>query len=212
MKVAAAVPYKCFTQAKTRLRADYSDAQVEEIAHALLSDVLRALRAAHEVDCVVVLTDDDAVAALAHEAGAGVRLRKPDPGLNQAIELAATELEQSGYEALLVVLGDLPLLRGEHVDRVIEAGHRHPVVLVPSADGGTALLLRRPPRRIPARFGGGSAERHREAARAFGLEAYQPDGLDEACRVDLDTPDDVGRILASGVACRTREVLERFSR
>ena len=212
MKVAAVVPFKCFTRAKRRLRAKYSEAEVEEVVHALLADVLAALRAAREVDYVAVLTDDDAVAAVARDAGADVRVRRPDPGLNEAIELAAAELESAGYEALLVVLGDLPLLCGADVDRVIEAGEKHPVVLVPSADGGTALLLRHPPRRIPARFGPDSAARHREAASEAGLEAHQLDSLEEICLVDLDTPDDAARILASGIPCRTRDVLQRLAR
>ncbi|MEE9281478.1 MAG: 2-phospho-L-lactate guanylyltransferase [Myxococcota bacterium] len=210
--MAAVVPFKRFTRAKRRLRAKYSEAEVEEVVHALLADVLAALRAAREVDYLAVLTDDDAVAAVASDAGADVRVRRPDPGLNEAIELAAAELESAGYEALLVALGDLPLLRGADVDRVIEAGEKHPVVLVPSADGGTALLLRRPPRLIPARFGPDSAARHRAAASEAGLEAHQLDSLEEVCRVDLDTPDDAARILASGIPCRTRDVLQRLAR
>ncbi len=212
MKVAAVVPFKCFTRAKGRLRAAYSDAQVEEILHALLADVLHALRSSSSVDYVGVLTDDEAVAAVASAAGADVRVRTPDPGLNEAIELAAAELEAAGFEALLVALGDLPLLRTADIDKVIEAGLDHPVVLVPAADAGTALLLRRPPRRIPARFGPDSAARHSEAAREAGLRAFELDSLDELSRVDLDTPEDAARVLASGISCRTRDVLRSFAR
>ncbi len=212
MKVAAVVPFKCFTRAKSRLRAEYSDAEVEQILHALLADVLAALRSASSIDYVGVLTDDDTVAALARAEGVDVRMRRPDPGLNEAIEGAAEELEVEGYEALLVALGDLPLLRCADIDRVVEAGNAHPVVLVPSADGGTALLLRNPPRRIPARFGPNSAARHEAAARAAGLEAFQLDALDELSRTDLDTPDDAARILASGIPCQTRDVLRKFAR
>lgn len=212
MKVAAVVPFKCFTRAKGRLRAAYSDVQVEQILHALLADVLHALRSASTVDYVGVLTDDEAVAAVASAAGADVRVRTPDPGLNEVIEQAADELEAAGFEALLVALGDLPLLQAADVEKVIEAGLEHPVVLVPSADAGTALLLRRPPRRIPARFGPDSAARHAEAAHEAGLRAFELDSLDELSRVDLDTPEDAARVLASGIPCQTRDVLQSFAR
>ena len=89
-------------------------------------------------------------------------------------------------------------------------GESHAVVIVPSTDGGTALLLRRPPRRIPARFGPKSAAAHEQAARSAGLEARVLSSLDEIVRVDLDTPEDALRLLASGVRCRTREVLARL--
>jgi 2-phospho-L-lactate guanylyltransferase (CobY/MobA/RfbA family) len=93
---------------------------------------------------------------------------------------------------------------------VIEAGREHPVVLVPSSDGGTALLLRRPPDRIPALFGRGSGARHSKAARERGLEAVTPQALGEAARLDLDTPEDARVLLASDVPCRTRRVLEHL--
>ena len=83
MKVAAVVPFKCFTRAKGRLRAAYSDVQVEQILHALLADVLHALRSARTVDYVGVLTDDEAVAAVASAAGADVRVRIPDPNKSE---------------------------------------------------------------------------------------------------------------------------------
>ncbi|MEE8314593.1 MAG: 2-phospho-L-lactate guanylyltransferase [Myxococcota bacterium] len=212
MKVAAVVPFKCFTRGKNRLRARYADSEVEQILHALLLDVLGALGCAREVDHLAVLTDDEAVARVARAAGADVCLRTPDPGLNEAIELAAAELEAAGYEALLVVLGDLPLLRGADVDEVVKVGEQHEIVLVPSSDGGTALLLLRPPRRIPPRFGPNSASRHAEAARKAELRAFEPDSPEEICRVDLDTPEDAERILASGIPCRTRDVLLKLAR
>ncbi len=212
MKVAAVVPFKSFTRGKNRLRVRYSDSEMEQILHALLLDVLGALGCAHEVDYLAVLTDDEAVARVARAAGADVRLRTPDPGLNEAIELAAKELEADGYEALLVVLGDLPLLRGADIDEVVKAGEQHEIVLVPSSDGGTALLLLRPPRRIPLRFGPNSASRHAEVAGKAKLRACELDSPEEICRVDLDTLEDAERILTSGIPCRTRDVLQRLAR
>ena len=204
------VPFKSFTRAKRRLRSRWSDAEVEEILHALLFDVLTALGRAERVEQVAVLTDDDAVGELARETGASVRMIRPDPGLNPAIEAAAADFEAEGYDTLLVTLGDLPLLQGSDVDLVVEAGESHAVVIVPSTDGGTALLLRRPPRRIPASFGPKSAAAHEQAARSAGLEPRVLSSLDEIVRVDLDTPEDALRLLASGVRCRTRDVLARL--
>jgi 2-phospho-L-lactate guanylyltransferase len=212
LKVAAVVPFKSFTQAKRRLRSRWSDAEVEEVLHALLADVLGALGRARRVAHVAVLTDDDAVGRLAREAGAAVRLVRPDPGLNPVIEAAATELEARGYDALLVALGDLPLLQGPDVDAVVDAGETHPVVIVPAADGGTALLYRRPPRLIPACFGPESAAAHERAAREAGVEALRLTSLDEIVRVDLDTPEDAELLLTSPIPCRTRDVLKKVCR
>ena len=86
MKIAALVPFKCFTRAKSRLRSCYSDAEVEAIGRAMLEDVLTALCASRHLSEVSVLTDDAAVAEVGRAAGAKVRLRAPDPGLNAAID------------------------------------------------------------------------------------------------------------------------------
>jgi 2-phospho-L-lactate guanylyltransferase len=210
--VAALVPFKRFTRAKSRLRKHYSDADVARIGRALLADVLAALRAAKRLERVVVLTDDPEVAELAIEAGAEARVRDPDPGLNAVLEDGTRALAAEGFDAVLVALGDVPLLRGEDVDRVVEAGEARGVVVVPSPDGGTALLFRRPPERIPLRFGAGSAARHAEEARARGLDPAPPEAIAELARLDLDTPEDAERLLASGARCRTADVLRSLAR
>ncbi len=211
MNVVALVPFKCFTRAKQRLRGRFSDEQVEALGRAMLADVLAALRAVPALDAVRVLTDDAAVGKAAAGAGATVVLREPDPGLNPAIDLAAADAVNEGFEAALVVLGDLPLLTPGDVEAVLEAGATSPVVAVPSEDGGTAMLLRRPALCVPARFGEKSCARHVEAAREAGLHCELIGSLADVVRVDLDTPEDAARVLASGRPCRTRDLLRSFT-
>jgi len=212
VRTAAAVPVKDFARAKRRLRVRFDDAAVERILRALLADVLGALHDAKRVERVFVLTDDTAVAEAARAHGAAVSLRIPDPGLNAAIDAAAAERANEGYDALLVALGDLPLLRGPDVDAVIEAGERAPVVIAPAHDGGTALLFRRPPLVVPARFGPESASAHEAAARERGIEPVLLTALAEAARADLDTPDDAERLARSERTSRTRDVLRELLR
>ena len=209
MKPVALVPFKCFTRAKRRLRGAFSDEEVEQIGRAMLADVLEALAGAASVAEVRVLTDDEEVAEVARRAGAHVRLRVPDPGLNPAIEQAGGEVLQGGREATLVVLGDLPGLRARDVEAVVAEGARAPVVIVPSSDGGTALLYRRPPDVLPARFGPDSAALHEQEARSAGIEPVVL-ALDEHASLDLDTPEDVERLLASGDESRTRALLAKL--
>ncbi len=212
MRVAALVPFKCFTRAKGRLRTRYSDREVEQLGHAMLADVLGALTRAACLERVTVLTDDPAVAEVARQARAAVRLRTPDPGLNPAIEDATRELIDEGFEAVVVVLGDVPLLQTPEVETVVDAGEKQPVVLVPSSDGGTSLLFRRPPDCIPACFGPDSAKAHVRAARERGLEPRWLSDLHPGTALDLDTPEDAQRLLETGVVCRTTELLRKFSR
>jgi 2-phospho-L-lactate guanylyltransferase len=210
VKRAALVPVKSFARAKRRLRERFSAPDVEAIQRALLADVLAALQSARGLARSAVLTGDPAVAEAARTAGAAVHWLERDPGLNPALELAARAHRADGYDALLVVLGDLPLLRGGDVEAVLEAGIQHPLVGVPSLDGGTALLLQSPPGRLPARFGPESFDAHCAAAREQGLELVALELPDALARADLDTPEDARRIAASGRACRTVELLRKL--
>lgn len=210
MKTAALVPFKCFTRAKRRLRTSFADEAVEELGRAMLLDVLDALLGAPSLESVSVLTDDQAVAEVARRAGAQVRIETPDPGLNPAIDLGNASAEAAGCDATLVMLGDLPLLQSADIEAVLAAGSQHPVVIVPSEDGGTALLYRRPPGCIPARFGKDSAAAHIQAARDAGVEPRVLAELDECVRVDLDTPEDAKRVVESGIPSRTGELLRRL--
>jgi 2-phospho-L-lactate/phosphoenolpyruvate guanylyltransferase len=212
VRTAAAVPVKDFARAKRRLRARFDDRAVERILRALLADVLGALAEAKRVERTFVLSDDAAVADAARACGAGVRLRVPDPGLNAAIDGAAAECAAEGFDAQLVVLGDLPLLTGADVDAIVAAGEGAPVVIAPSDDGGTALLLRRPPLAIPARFGPESASAHEAAARERGLAPRIWTALPPSAQIDLDTPEDAARLAQAPRACRTREVLRELLR
>jgi 2-phospho-L-lactate guanylyltransferase len=210
VKVAALVPFKSFTHAKQRLRTRYTDADVQALSRAMLEDVLLALTASEALDTIRVLTDDDGVAEIAEGCGARVSVRRPDPGLNAAIEEANSEAKAAGLDATLVVLGDLPLLRSIDVDSVVRAGRDASVVLVPSGDGGTAMLFRCPPDCLDARFGPNSAERHVEASRERGIDPVIVEPLPDLVRIDMDTPDDAERILESGLATRTVELLRKL--
>lgn len=210
MRCVALVPFKSFGHAKRRLRSRFSAAEVEAIGRAMLEDVLAALGAARGIDAVWVLTDDEAVARLARASGADARIRRPDPGLNPAIDAANEAAARDGFDATLVVLGDAPLLRTRDLEAVLRAGTDRRVVLVPSPDGGTLMLLRRPPDRIPALFGPESFERHTAACRERGIDPGVLDSIPEPFRTDLDTPEDVERVLEPGVSGRTVEVLRKL--
>jgi 2-phospho-L-lactate guanylyltransferase len=210
VRVVALVPFKSLTYAKQRLRKQFAHTEVEALGRAMLEDVLCALTSSAGLDSVRVLSDDDEVGRIAEICGATARIQTPDPGLNEVIEKANGEAEAAGVEATLVVLGDLPLIRSIDVEAVIRAGCDASVVLVPSGDGGTAMLFRRPPRCMRARFGARSADRHLEEARTHGIEPVIAEGIPAPIRIDVDTPDDAERILESGFTGRTVELLRKL--
>lgn len=204
----ALVPIGRLAEAKSRLLPAAERGDAARLTLAMLDDVLGALASAERIDRVAVVTPDDAVARHAEASGARAIVRR-EPGLNASLDEGAAQLSHAGQTGLLVILGDVAGATPRDLDAACaaaEAPGPPAVVLCPSGDGGTAVLLRMPHDAIPSRFGPDSAARHREAAEAAGVplrELALP-----SLGIDLDEPGDVSRFLATtdgGAA--TRRVL-----
>jgi 2-phospho-L-lactate/phosphoenolpyruvate guanylyltransferase len=190
----AVVPVKPLNGAKSRLAAVLSPVQRRTLMLAMLEDVLSTLLAAPALTRVLLLSRDEHARALAHSFGASL-LDDPAHDLNGALEHAARYAVREGAEALLIVPGDLPLLSA--ADIVALAAPHPDVIIAPSRDGGTSAMRLRPPDALPFLFGPHSCARHLAAARAHNLlvHTYR---APNATLDDIDTPDDLARLLRHG--------------
>jgi 2-phospho-L-lactate guanylyltransferase len=196
-----AVPVKSLSRAKTRLSPALTGLERGALTLAMLEDVLDAALSVPGWETWVISPDE---VALEIAAGRGARpIPEAKPPLANAIRQVEAKAKEEGANALAVLPADVPLVT---VDTLHEALRTlGAVVLARSADGsGTSLLLRRPPRAIPARFGPDSFRRHVELAQARGL----PVSIVERRELsfDVDRPDDILTLLADGRRGRTREV------
>jgi 2-phospho-L-lactate/phosphoenolpyruvate guanylyltransferase len=196
-----AIPVKSLARAKSRLSNDLTPLERGALTLAMLEDVLDVALAAHGWDTWVV-SPDEAVLEIATRRGARA-VTETKPPLSSAIRQAESDARTRDVDALAILPGDLPLLT---IEALTEALHTlGPVVLARSGDDvGTNLLLRRPPRAIPSRFGPESFRRHLELATARGLPAAVIDRRELG--FDLDLPGDILTLLATGHRGRTREV------
>ncbi len=207
--IAAVVPAKGLSDAKTRLLRQLSRTDVERLCLAMLCDVVDALRAVPALARVAVVTPDPAVAAAARGAGAEVLLR-PDPGLNAAIDAAAAIVAPRADDGVLVVLGDVAGARPVEIGRLLRALPGRGVALAASRDGGTCALLRVPRDVIPAGFGRGSAGRHRELAASAGVACVELEL--PSLSIDVDEPEDLAALREAGSAGpRTQAILQELA-
>lgn len=196
-----AVPVKSLSRAKTRLSPALTGLERGALTLAMLEDVLDAALSVPGWETWVVSPDE---VALEIAAGRGARpIPEAKPPLANAIRQVEAKARQEGASALAVLPADVPLITVQTLHEALRT--LGAVVLARSADGsGTSLLLRRPPRAIPARFGPDSFRRHVELAAARGL----PVSIVERRELsfDVDRPDDILTLLADGRRGRTREV------
>ena len=196
-----AIPVKALGRAKRRLAPALSPLERAALALAMLEDVLDACLG-HPGWETWVVSPDEAVLEVAAARRARVVAEEEGP-LGRAIRQVERLAAEREAEALAIVPGDLPTLTSEALGRALHTVG--PVVLAPSADGvGTSMLLRRPPRCIPSRFGPDSFERHRALAAAKGLPVAVV--REPALAFDVDRPDDILRLLGTDDPGRARGV------
>jgi 2-phospho-L-lactate guanylyltransferase len=192
-----AVPVKSLERAKGRLVAELTALERAALTLAMLEDVLDACMAIPGWQTWVI-SPDEAVLEVAARRRARPVVEEV-PGLRSAVRQVGEEA--SGADALAVVLGDLPLLTAAALGRVLQT--IGPVVAAPSeSDGGTNVLLRRPPGIIPTRYGTDSFRKHVEAAEFRGVPVAAVRSPELG--FDLDRAEDIPVLLAAGGRSRTR--------
>jgi 2-phospho-L-lactate guanylyltransferase len=193
------VPLKGGAGAKSRLGGPPG------LARALALDTLEAVVGADGVAAVVVVTSDGVTAAASRVLGAQVVPEtRSGTGLLAAVAdgLAAADPEAPAA----VLLGDLPALQAQDLAAALAACARAlrgvGSAVVPDAEGtGSVLLAALRPGDLDPAFGPGSAAEHvRRGAVRLDLDLPR-------LRRDVDTPADLGAVLALGAGVRTRTVV-----
>jgi 2-phospho-L-lactate/phosphoenolpyruvate guanylyltransferase len=201
MKVSALIPVKGFTNAKQRLSPLLDGADRELFAEAMFRDVLKQVLKAQGLAETFVVTGDDRVAEIATRLGAQLIREKAEKGETDAVDFARLELKQLGREAVLIIPGDLPLVRSGDIEAVlaqIPNGASLPfALLVPSHDRmGTNALLLAPTDIIKLRFGYDSFSYHMSQVSAQGLPVRFIEN--EHIALDIDEPKDLQQFLSFG--------------
>ena len=210
MRTAAILPVKSFSRAKQRLGEAVGGDEREELAAAMVSDVLAALAAAPGIDDVIVVTAEPlAVRAAAH----AMVVHDPDEaGQSAAAARGIDAALVRGAGRVVLVPGDCPALDPRELGELLATPGE--VVIVPDRHGtGTNALLLQPPAVIQPSFGAGSFARHAALARAAGA-AVKVRPL-PSLSLDVDTPDDLAALRTAleargHAAPRTRAVLDRL--
>jgi 2-phospho-L-lactate guanylyltransferase len=199
MNVAALLPVKGFRNAKQRLSPLLTSAAREQLAETMFRDVLGQVRIARGLVAMFVVTSDEKVAAIAAAAGAEIIREAEEKGETTAVDFARLELKSAGYEAVLIIPGDMPLVRAADIEQVlaqVPEGATAPfALLVPSHDRlGTNALLLAPPDVIKLRFGYDSFNFHMTQVVAQGLPSRYIEN--ERIALDIDEPMDLDRLLS----------------
>lgn len=210
-EVVALVPVRGLRGGKTRLAGNLSAEARAALTARMLAGVVGAALDSGVVAAVGVVSPEEAALALAGTIDPAVVALRQDaarPGLNAALDRGRAWARERGATALLVLFGDLPLLAGGDVRRMV--GSTAAVVLARDRHGtgtnGMLLRLDGAGREFRFRFGTDSYARHVAEARRLGLALAVADAPGTA--VDLDTSEDLRLVLEVGEDGRGGDVHE----
>jgi len=103
VRTAAVLPVKSFARAKQRLSDVVGGGDREELAAAMVTDVLTALTSVAEIDDVVVVTAEPLAARAAEKAGAAVVNDPDEVGQSAAVSRGIDAALERGAERALLV-------------------------------------------------------------------------------------------------------------
>lgn len=214
----AILPIKGLDAAKQRLAGGLGSGSRQALSQAMYSDVVTSLRRVHGLEASVVVTADRFAQAAAAGGGLLVIDDRVQAGQSVAAKIGIGHALAAGFERVLLVPGDTPLIDPFEIDALLDRAdaERVEVVVVPDRHGeGTNALLIAPPDALEPSFGPGSLERHVAAAREAGV-SHRVESL-ESLALDVDTPEDLAELAAvldrrRGLAPMTRGALRQLDR
>jgi len=218
VRTLAIVPIKSLANAKQRLAKTLAGGSRRSLVQAMFSDVLGGLRRTEGIDAVAVVTDDVVADSLARGDRVVVLPDGREAGQSQATEVGIAYAREQGYERVLLVPGDTPLLNPVEIEELLMRCARDEVgvAVVPDRHGtGTNALLIAPPGAFPPSFGPDSLERHLAHARDGGL-VHRVEHV-PSLALDIDTPSDLAALWtvvdeSRRGAQRTRGALSQLDR
>jgi 2-phospho-L-lactate guanylyltransferase len=186
------LPLKEFAAAKQRLSGVLSAAERAQLFEAMVEDVLLVLTCHPRIKNIVICSRDQAARWLANYYGTQFidESRWGAHDLNAAVNASVRALNDAD---VLVVHGDLPLLKPDEIDEFLTAhqnGQRSAVTLAPDRRGeGTNLLAWRGLPAFTATYGENSFARHCAQVRALNIEPAICELRGARC--DMDEPEDL---------------------
>jgi 2-phospho-L-lactate guanylyltransferase len=183
----------------------------------MFQDVVSSLRKVQGIGQVVIVTAEPTVEFSAEEQVVLLQDELQE-GQSAAALIGIRWAIEAGFERVLLVPGDTPLLAVDEVDAMLAGAalDRTSVVIVPDRhDTGTNALLLAPPDVVKPSFGPDSLARHVAAAQAAAV-SHRVERVPSLI-FDVDTSEDLAVVAAAietrrTVAPRTRGALRQLDR
>jgi 2-phospho-L-lactate guanylyltransferase len=144
LKIAAIIPVKTFSKAKTRL--DLSPHQKEDLCIVMLEEILHTISLSPQIEKSILVTKEEKAIEIGKKFNAVIIIDEKEESVNNAVALADKYLLENNFDASIVLPQDIPYIKTQDIDFMLN--YKTPpnfAIVVPSRRfDGTNALVRMP--------------------------------------------------------------------
>ena len=167
MKIAAIIPVKTFSKAKTRI--ELSSQQKEDLCKIMLEEILHILSISPQIEKIVIVTKEEKALELGKKFNAVSIIDNEEKSVNSAVALADKYLLENGFDASIVFPQDIPYIKTQDIDFILN--YKIPpnfAIVVPSRRfDGTNALVRMPVDLMETHYDEDSYKIHMNTAKEY---------------------------------------------
>ncbi len=144
MKIAAIIPVKTFSNAKTRL--DLSPPKVEALCKIMLEEILHTTSISPQIEKTIIVTKEEKAIEIGKKFDAHIIIDEKEESVNSAVALADKYLLENNFDASIVFPQDIPYIKTQDIDFMLNyIAPPNFAIIVPSRRfDGTNALVRMP--------------------------------------------------------------------
>ena len=144
MKIAAIIPVKTFSKAKTRL--DLSPQQVEDLCKVMLEEILHTISIYPQIEKIIMVTKEKKAIEIGKKFKVITIVDEKEKSVNSAVALADKYLLENNFHASIVFPQDIPFIKTQDIDFMLNyKTHPNFAIIIPSRRfDGTNALVRMP--------------------------------------------------------------------
>ena len=165
MKIAAIIPVKTFSNAKTRLQLPTE--KVEELCKIMLEEILQTISMSPKIEKIILVTKEEKAIEIGEKFNVITIIDTKEESVNQAVSLADKYLLENNFNASIVFPQDIPCIKTQDIDFMLKY-QMHPnfVIIVPSRNfDGTNALVRMPIDIMKTHYDNDSYRNHMKTAK-----------------------------------------------
>ncbi len=209
MKIAAIIPVKSFSKAKTRLNLSLD--QKLELCKIMLEEVVGTISNSKQIDKIIVVSKDEEAIKITKKFGTIDIFDNEESGVNHAVSLADDYLEQNDYDASVVFPQDIPFIQEIDIENLLKF-QKFPksALIVPSRRfDGTNALLRTPVNLMETHYDEDSYKIHLEVGKS--LTSNTSLVLMRRIMMDVDNREDLEFLLKQNEKPTITSKIQHFS-